>query len=595
MAFFSIDHPFMIWFFTQPHAGTARRRPPELVYAAHERPPGAALLALAVQHAGTAIAFIAYVLVTATMAGLDRAATQLLVTMTLLGMALATALQAWGGRIGSGTLLVHMPCPFLIGFMAPLLATHGVGGTAGLALVFGATALVMAPLMRHLRPLFPPPVVGVVICMGGVALVAPSVRQALGVGPSQWQADGANALIAAVTLGGIVVLSVWGRRLRLLALLLAMLAGVVVAAMLGRLDGLQALQGVPVLALPELVRPVFDLSPSVVVGVALVSVLTQLDTLGSVTMMDKMDDADWKRANMEMVTGGIRASAVADLLAGVLGSMPTATSSANIALAHATRSTARRIGLATAALLLAVALLPKLTLALTLMPKPVLGAVGLYAAGFLMVSGMELATSRALDSRSIFAIGLSLCAGLAVLQMPQLTEHVPPALRVLVGDGFVVTGVLVVLLNLLFRAGTRRRASWVPLPGDGAGHARITDFVEAQGAVWGARRAVVQRAALAALEAAEAIVGADRELLHVSGHFDEFNLDLTLHHSGPPLPLTPAGAAPVPQADWLEDGNEQAIEAALAHMSGHLLLQLADRVRSDTDATGAVLKLHFEH
>ena len=75
-----------------------RRRPPDLVYAADERPSAGALLVLGAQHAATAMAFIAYVLVTARMAGLDRWGTQSMVTMTLLGMALCTALQAWGGR-----------------------------------------------------------------------------------------------------------------------------------------------------------------------------------------------------------------------------------------------------------------------------------------------------------------------------------------------------------------------------------------------------------------------------------------------------------------------------------------------------------------
>ena len=50
--------------------------------------------------------------------------------------------------------------------------------------------------------------VGVVICMGGMALVSSSVRHALGVGEGQWHVDGASALVAGVTLGGIVVLSV---------------------------------------------------------------------------------------------------------------------------------------------------------------------------------------------------------------------------------------------------------------------------------------------------------------------------------------------------------------------------------------------------
>lgn len=574
-----------------------RRRPPELVYAAGERPPAVALLVLAAQHAGTAMAFITYVLVTARLAGLDRWDTQSMVAMTLLGMAACTALQAWGGRLGSGALLVHMPNPFMITICAALVAAHGPGGIAGAALVYGVVALVMAPLVRQMRPLFPPPVVGLVICMAGMTLVAPSVRNAFAVGEGQWRIDGASALVAAVTLGGIVLLSVWGRRLRLMALLLAIAAGVVLAALLGRLDDTQALQDVPLLALPKMSTPVFGLDIGMVVAIVLVAVLSQLDTLGSVTMLDKMDDADWKRANMQSVSGGIRANGLGDALMGLLGSFPTCTSSANIALAYATRSTARVIGLAAAVLLALTAFLPQLTLALTLIPAPVLGAVGLYAAGFLMVAGMELVISRALDSRTMFAVGLSLCAGLTVLVLPQLTEPLPPSLRFVFGDGFVMAGLSVIVLNLLFRIGTSQRAEQT-LQADGATlHADITGFVETRGAAWGARRAVVQRAALAALEAAEAIAaaGGGRRLTGIRGSFDEFNLDLELLHSGAPLPLGAAGAAPAAAIANLLDGGDSDIDAALAQVSGRMLRHLADRVGTAESAGRSVLRLHFEH
>lgn len=575
-------------------ATAPRRRPPGLVYAGPERPPAGSLLALTVQHAATTMAFMAYVLVASRMAGLERAATQSVVAATLLAMALGTALQAWGGRWGSGALLVHMPNPFMIASAAALMAAHGPGGLAGATLIHGATAIVIAPLVRHLRPVFPPPVVGAVICMGGMALVAASVRHALGVGPDNWHVDGASALVAGVTLGGIVLLTVWGGRWRLLALLLAIAAGVAVAALLGRLEGARALLGVPLLALPELSKPVFGLNVGLVLAVVLVALLSQLDTVGSVTIMDKMDDADWKRANMPSIAGGIRANGLGDLCLGLLGSFPTATCSANIALAYATRSTARVIGLATAALLALAAFLPQLTLAITLVPEPVLGAVGLYAAAFLIVSGMELAMSRAIDSRTVFAIGLSLCAGLAVLQMPQLAQYVPPSVHFMLGEGFVVAGVLVIGLNLLFRLGASQHAQLPLQAGSPTLHTDITGFVETQGAAWGVRRAIVQRAALAALEAAEVIASAGdgRGVTGVRGRFDEFNLDLELLHSGAPLQL-PAAATPASAA--LLEGDDSAIDAALAQVSGLLLRHLADRVSTGESAGQAVLRLHFEH
>lgn len=585
-------------------ASPVRRRPPDLVYAADEPPPTGTLLALGAQHAATAMAFIAYVLVAARMAGLDREGTQSMVAMTLLSMALCTALQSWGGRWGSGMLLVHMPSPFMIAFVAALMTAHGPGGVAGAALVSGVVALVMAPLVRHMRALFPPLVVGAVICMGGLALVSTSVRNALGV-DGQWRIDGGSALVAGVTLGCIVTLSVWGGRLRLLALLVAIGAGVAVAAVLGRLEDTHALSGVPVLALPQVVKPVFGLDAGMLAALALVAVLSQLDMLGSVIMLDKMNDADWKRADMRAVSGGIRANGMSDLLMGMMGSFPSAVSSANIALVYATRSTARVIGLVTAGILALVAFLPQLTMALTLIPTPVLGAVGLYAAGFLIVSGMELVASRAMDSRGVFAVGLSVCAGTALLQMPQLAQAVPASLHFLLGEGFVVAGMVVILLNLLFRLGTSRRAAQTLSPAGPSLHADITGFVESQGAAWGARRQVVQRAAMAALEGAEAIAAAGdgRQLTGIRGSFDEFNLDIELLHSGAPLPLPSGAARPAVAAPSLLDGDDSAINAALASVSGLLLNHLADRVTASgggaqgpsNPASPSVLRLHFEH
>ena len=579
-------------------ASPPRRRPPDLVYAADEKVPTGPLLILGFQHATTAMAFITYVLAAAKIAGLDRYGMQSMVTMTLLGMALCTALQAWGGRWGSGTLLVHMPNPFTITFVSAMVAAHGPGAMAVIALVYGVIALAVGPLVTRMRPLFPPAVVGTVICMGGMALVESATRHTLGL-DTQWQIRPSSVAIAATTLICIMVLSIWGgKRLRLLGLLIGIVAGIVMAALLGRLEGLEALQTVPVLALPTVHAPVFQIDFAMVVAIGLIAILTQLDNLGSVTMLDKMDDADWKRANMKAVGGGIRANGIGDLLAGLLGGFPTCTCSTNIALAHATRSTARRIGLVTAAILALVAFLPQVTLALTLIPEPVLGAVELYAACFLIVSGFELIASRAMDSRGIFTVGLAICTGLAIMLMPQMTHSVSPSWRFLVGSGFVMAGLVVIVLNLLFRLGTSQRAEQA-LHADNL-HNDIINFVETQGAAWGVRRKVVQRAAMAALEAAEAIQGNNqRKLTSIRGSFDEFNLDIELQHRGAPLNMgaAAAGGAPVQHDASLLDADDEAFQRALDNVSSSLLKHLADRVQSAPLPGGdaSTLKLHFEH
>ena len=573
---------------------TSVRRPPGLLYAGDESVPWTSLAVLAAQHAGTAMAFLSYVLVAASIARLDAAGTQSMVAMTLLGMAVCSALQAWGGRWGSGFLLVHIPNPFVISFVASVLATHGPGAMGVVALAYGGVSLLLAPLVSRLRPLFPPTVLGSIIVMGGLSLVENAVRHALGI-DAQWRISGQSVLISAGTLATVVVLSIWGgKRLGLMALLLGIVVGVLLALALGRLENFESLGQAALLALPAVPAPVFKADVASLVAIGLVALLTQLDTLGNVSMMDKMNDADWKRMNMRAVGGGIRANGIGDLAAGLLGGFPTCGSSTNIALAHATHSTARVIGLATAALLAVVAFMPKATAALMLIPEPVLGAVELYAAAFLIISGFELVASRAMDSRTTFSVGLSICAGLSLMLMPQMAQSVPALWRSLFGNGFVVAGLLVIGLNLLFRLGTSRRAE-KELESCNDVHTAITNFVEAQGAAWGARRDVVQRAAMAALEAAEAIATAGgRRLQAIRGNFDEFNLDLELVHTGAPL-LIDAGGAARPAADLL-DADDEAFEAALSSVSAQLLHHLADRVGAGGgQGKPASLHLHFEH
>lgn len=610
------------------------RRPFELIYAADECPPRGALGLLALQHAATVLALIAHVLAAAKIAGLSLPQTHSIVAMTLLGMAMGTALQAWGGRWGSGTLLVFQPDPMMITVAGAAIASYGLGSLVQVSLIAAGVTLCVGPLMRHLRALFPPTVVGTVVCMGGLGLVEPAMRNALGIheasagaatGLQTLQIDGISALIAGATLASIVVLSVWGgRRFKLLGVLAGLLMGLLIAALSDRLLGLEWLHSAPWLALPQPIAPSFNLGPEIIFAIVLIATLNQLDNIGCLIVMDKTDNADWRRADMQMVGRGIRANGASDFLSGLFGSFPTAPSSANIALVHATGSSSRYIGLACAALLLLVALSPLLTMALTLIPQAVLGAISLYAAAYLIVSGIEMIATRALDSRGIFMVGLSLCAGLATMLMPGLSQGLPEGVAMLAGDGFVVTGVCVMSLNLLFRLGTRLRASCELDPGQGTGQGSInhqlTAFVERQGGAWGARMDIVRRAALAALEASEAIQAAGGgRLLVIRGSFDEFNFDLELLHEGEPLQLGAsaagsgdgsAGAAAAVEApldldalmniDSTDADNaaemERQLDAAMARVSGVLIRHLADKLSSASLGSGqAVLRLHFDH
>ncbi len=572
-----------------------RRRPPELIFAGDEQPPMGSLLTLAGQHALTALALTAYVLVAAQLGGLSGEAARSFVAVSILSMAIATFLQSWGGRLGSGSLIVHIPGPALIVFSAAAISQHGAGSMVMVGLTVGLVALLMSRIAHKLRPLFPPTIAGVVVCLVGLSLVGSSLKHSLGLQASQ-VISLPSLQISAVTLAIIVGVAVWGgRRLKLFGLALGLLGGVAAAALGGQLVGLEQLAHMPAFELPAIPAPVFAVDPTILMGVALAVTLGQLDVVGSVIMMQKMDDADWRRPDLVRVGRAMQAGGLANVAGAFFGGFPCALSSANIALCHVTRSTSRYIGLAAAGLLALVVFMPQVTLALTLIPTPVLGAVEIYAAAYLIVSGMQLIASRALDSRAIFTVGISLLMGVAVMLLPQMQEHAPPALHFLVGSGFIVGGFTAVVLNLVLRIGISNRATLRPEPGSSL-LLQLQNFLEAKGALWGARREVVQRATLAAVEAAEALAGAGqaRHLQAMTVVFDEFRLRLELAHSGPPLAIS-LDAGPVDVDALLDGDDDSAIDRALAGVSHVLLRRMADRIETGENQQGAWMRLHFEH
>src|SRR5690606_14352481 len=406
------------------------KRPRDLAYASMERPPLLTLGVLALQHTATALALIAYVLAAANLGGLDAGATRELVSAAIIGMALSTGLQAIGGRTGSGTMLVHIPDPLLVALSGLICAEYGVGGMVAVCIVNGVAGLLGSFVVPRLRAILPPTVAGVVVCVGGLSLIEPALVHTTAL--KDGAVNGIDALLGGMTLLIIMALSFWGSRtIKLFALLIGVAFGVVMAALLGHLQAGTSLSTAPLFGLPMLATPRLDIPVGVLISVALLALMEQLDAFASVVLMQKMDDDDWRRANMRMVGGGIRANALGNLLIAPLGGYPNAVSSANIALCHISRSTSRWIGLAVAGLLLLLAFMPMVSLALTLIPTAVIGAVEVYAAAYLIVSGVELIASRAMDARGIFMVGLAFVAGVGVMFVPEMADLLPESISFL--------------------------------------------------------------------------------------------------------------------------------------------------------------------
>jgi NCS2 family nucleobase:cation symporter-2 len=566
------------------------RKPPNIVYGVEDRPPPGVTAFSGIQHVGLMSINLVYPVLIAREAGSSPETVVQIVSLIMIVLALGAILQAFPrGPIGSGFLC--QPVPTAAYLLPSLLAAR----EGGLALVFGMTIaaglmeIALARGLRFLRPWFPPEIAGLVIVLIGMTTAAVGLRTLLEPGTAA-PLGPTHALVAFVTLGTMIALNVWSKGvLRLFCVLVGMIAGYLATAILGGFTGVDAmtLGAEPFLAIPSLRHPGWSFSPELVLPFAVAAVAATLKTAGNVTTCQKLNDADWKRADMRSISGGVVADGLATVTAGVVGASGVNSATMNVGLASATGVLSRRVAYSVAGTLVVLAFFPKLGIALYLMPPSVAGAALLFAASFIIVNGFEIMTSRLLDARKTFVIGLSFIAALAIDFYPHAFRNFPEWAQPFVGSSLVLGILSALLLNMLFRFGVRTTRSLVVEPGS-IDAVAIEGFIEAQGAAWGARRDVIDRASFNLAQSIEAIVeGCHPEgALTIEASFDEFNLDVRVSYVGPPLELPEKRPT-----------NEEIMESdeGQRRLAGFMLRRYADRVAATHRAGRSTILFHFDH
>jgi xanthine permease XanP len=192
-----------------------------------------------------------------------------------------------------------------------------------------------------------------------------------------------------------------------------------------------------------------------------------------------------------------------------------------------------------------------------------------------------------IDIRRTFVIAVSLMFGISVDIFPQLYQHVHPYLKPLFGSSLAVTTVLAIVLNLIMRIGITRQETLKLTSGTDVSQ-KIFQFMENQGAAWGARKEVIYNAMAAMNEFMEATVHVDLSdpAIMMNAKFDEYNLDIRISYQGAPLEF------PTERPDKNElrtDPN------AVTRLAGYLIRQYADKVTMTQEGKQCIVDLHFNH
>lgn len=427
-------------------------QPQELLYGLTDRPPTVRLLLLAFQHVCLMASALVLPAVLVAEIGGSRLEAQTVVALSMIACGLGTILQATRlPGVGSGYF-----CPNVVGpnFFAASMSAAWIGGLPlmrGMTIFAGLFQILFSSFIQRLKFLFPNEILGLVVMMVGVGLVPVSSSKLMSI---EFASDVANQpaiAIGVMVLVLMMVLTVRGSGFfRLFAVLIGMVVGYVLCIAIGMLSvaDVNLIKDLPWLKIPDFyslggIEFSMDLVPTFVI----VSICGTLKSFGNLVLAEKVNNPEWKEPNMGDMQRGLVADGIALAGAGALGGMASDTSSSNVALSGTSGATSRVIAYATGAVFIVLGFFPKISSLLAVMPSPVAGAVLVFSACYMIMSGLQIITSEKMDYRKTFAIGLGLVAGLSREVVPEIYANVPDFLSPIMGSSLSFSVVVAVVLN----------------------------------------------------------------------------------------------------------------------------------------------------
>lgn len=388
--------------------------------------------------------------------GLNQADTVVLLGGTILAGGIATIIQSVGvWKIGIRKPLVLGGSAVVIGPTIAIANANG-GGTGGLLAVFGASIIAglilfaAAPLYGWLMRLFPPIVVGSVIAMVGFSLMPIMVGLVGGGDPSsETFGNTANLTIAGATFATIILLYRFAKgMLKSMTILLGLVVGGAVGAAFGVVDFTPVAEASWFnLVLPfHFGMPTFDISAILAMTIAILVVGVECTS-----SYFAMGEILGKTPSDKEVRNGIFAEGLAAVIGGVFSAVPPTTFNGNIGLVRASNMKSRWVVAAAGVLMVVVSCLPKLAATVSVLPSAAVGAALLTLFGIIATVGIQtLGKVDLAKDRNLIVVALSLAAGIIPTANPEIFQHLPADLQMVLQSGIVVTAVVAVLLNLAF-------------------------------------------------------------------------------------------------------------------------------------------------
>ena len=521
-------------------------RPEDLIYGVDELPPWPRVIFLGAQHAVLMSVYLVLIVIVFRSADASHAATLNALSLGMVALAISTVLQAiWRGPVGSGYLAPPVFSAIYIGPAVLAANTRGLPAVFAMTIFAGLVEIALAPLLRRLRGLFPPAISGLIVAIVGLQLGVIGIGDLLGVEHIERPTFHEHLMVGFLTLATMCAFSVWGRGVvRLICSMLGIVVGMVGSLVLGLVstDSMQSFLNAPTFAVPEPHYLAYDFRFSLIPAFLMAGTAAMLRTVGVITTCQKINDIDWKRPELGSIQGGILADGIGCMVGGLLGVIGMNTSPSLVGVSKATGATSRYVAFSCAAILVVFAFIPKYAALFLLLPQPVIGASMVFTSSFMIAGGIQIITSRNVDSRITYVVGVSLLLGLAREIFPDYFKRATPVVHLFTGSMMSIGVMSAFLLNLVFRIGARRSVVF-EFENSEAAVAEIDRLLRARGRAWSAAADVMDRAVQTTEQVIQHI--ADASLMIGSPlvvmTYNDFDLTISIRYQGALLSLPNVG------------------------------------------------------
>jgi NCS2 family nucleobase:cation symporter-2 len=431
-------------------------KPENLIYGVDDKPSWKVSFFLGLQHAFTMSSCLVIPVVIGREIGAGFDVIQALVCFSMIAAGLGTILQAINrGPVGSGYLCPNLVSPSFLSVSLHAIWLGGLPMMFGMTMVAGFFEILFSKVLNKLRNLFPPEITGLVVLMIAVSLVPLGASKSLGI---DYEGDSINTnvlIVAAVSLFSMIGLNIWSKgKLKLYCVLIGLGIGYLISIATGIIskNDFDFFINAPWFSLPgkgvDLLN--FKFNFGLLLPFLIISLCGTVKSIGNLIACQKINDKNWKEPDMKNIAKGLFADGLSTVIAGFCGGVATDTSASNVGLSVATSATSRRIAYYAGIIFAAMAFSPKLTAVFTIMPKPIMGAIVVFATCFMVISGIQIILSCKLDTRKTFVIGLSFVFGLSAIILPDLYSRVPSWLIPVFSSSLTLSTILAIILNQVF-------------------------------------------------------------------------------------------------------------------------------------------------